>query len=293
MNKISKYFFVIGLFVAMFFSMCDKVDQPYQYTAPSTTTGGTTDTVYKKIFIEDFTGHTCGNCPKAIDTIKKIMLLYPDRIISVGIHSGGFALTSGSTYSYNFIVPDAATPGFNEIDNFFQISVMGNPNGLINRKEYLSGNHVMGTELWKSTVAQIIADTAKIKITIVNTPDTVAGKITSAIKVKFLYDLTGTYKLATMIIEDSVIKPQKDYRFSPDDILTYAHRHVLRGYLYGAFGEQIGNVDPYANDEVTKTYSGVQIPASVITKKRCAIIAYVYNATTYEIMQVEEAKFFE
>ena len=131
---------------------------------------------------------------------------------------------------------------------------------------------------------------AKIKLEIACTKDVVANTITSTITTTFLENLIGNYKIATMIIEDSVIKPQKDYRFSPDDILNYTHRHVLRGYMFGAFGETIGLIDPIINSTATKTYT-VSIPPNIININKCQVITYIYDEITYEILQVEESDF--
>ena len=286
-------YFTLAIFGLAVFSMCDYVKKPYQNIAPAPSTS-TTGAVLRKFLIEDYTGHTCGNCPKAVDTINSIMSLYPGRVIAVGIHSGFYATLSSPNYTYDFVVPDVSTPGYNELDNFFQISTNGNPNGMVSRKDYNTSTqtHVKGIDQWKGVVASMMNDTAKVKLTITNTTDTIsAHTISSTITATFLEGLTGNYKIATMVIEDSIIQPQKDYRFSPDDVLNYHHRHVLRAYMFGAFGEQIGTTDPVINSTATKTYS-IPIPAKIINIKHCAVVTYVYDAVTYEILQVEESDVF-
>ncbi|MBC7862930.1 MAG: Omp28-related outer membrane protein [Bacteroidia bacterium] len=297
MNAIAKKTFYSGLFLfaLLAFSMCDYVKEPYQNLAPIGSSANAiidsmTGTLDKKIFIEDYTGHTCGNCPKAVDTINTIYNLYPGRVIAVGIHSGYYSALQSPDYTYNFVLEDPVTPGYNELDNFFQISANGNPNGMVNRKEYDASTqtHIKGIDQWRTYAAQVMQDTVKVQLSLMTSTDTVtAHSVVSTIKVKYLYNLSGDYKLAAFIIEDSVEKPQKDYRFNPDDILDYTHRHVLRGYMYGAFGEQVGAQNPLQNSTDTKTYA-ITIPSSIARIKHCALVAYVYNAATYEVLQAEE-----
>lgn len=182
-NKI--LYFTTTIALLAIFSMCDYVKEPYQTFTPSAT--GTTGAVLKKFLIEDYTGHTCGNCPKAVDTINSIMNLFPNRVIAVGIHSGYYSALSSPNYLYNFVVADITTPGYNELDNYFQISPNGNPNGMVNRKDYnvSTQTQVKGTDQWKGIVASMINDTAKIKLEIACTKDVVANTITSTITTTF------------------------------------------------------------------------------------------------------------
>ena len=54
----------LNIFIFTFFilSSCEVVEGPYQNEINS---NGSSETVLQKILIEDFTGHTCRNCPEA------------------------------------------------------------------------------------------------------------------------------------------------------------------------------------------------------------------------------------
>ena len=52
--------FFFALLVVVF-SSCDKIDAPYGQAVPTTAVNDT-EVVMRKVFIEDFTGQTCGNC---------------------------------------------------------------------------------------------------------------------------------------------------------------------------------------------------------------------------------------
>jgi hypothetical protein len=274
---------------------CDKVEKPVEYGSCPPNSGLPVESdpngiSQKKVLLEDYTGHKCGNCPKALDTINSIVAAYGESVIPVSIHSGYYSTLSGPNYLYNWVVESPTKPGYNELDDFFQVSANGNPNGMINRKYYNTSSftHIMGIDVWKTEVNNALSSPLEATIKITNRYDTTSKQISSSITVRFLASLTGKYRLATMLIEDSIVKPQKDYRFNPDDILNYTHRHALRGYLYSAFGEEISE-DPFPNQKITKDYC-ISISGKSYDSRHCYVIAYVYNSATYEIIQAEELR---
>lgn len=66
---------------------CDYVVAPNQV---GTVTVPLSDTV-RKIFIEDFTGHTCPNCPTAARMLDSLGDAYPTQIIGMGVHIDYYA----------------------------------------------------------------------------------------------------------------------------------------------------------------------------------------------------------
>ena len=72
-------FTIIQLFcITIIVNSCDYVSNTIE---PNSNNGGgnqITDTtkVYRKVLIEDYTGHRCGNCPAAARTLKRIDSIY-------------------------------------------------------------------------------------------------------------------------------------------------------------------------------------------------------------------------
>ena len=100
-----KYLF--GAAILLLIQACDKIEAPYREgavvvsgTNDSTVVIGSDTIVFpsdtasprKKVLVEDYTGHLCGNCPYAglllNDTLRGI---YGDKFITVSVHSGFFA----------------------------------------------------------------------------------------------------------------------------------------------------------------------------------------------------------
>ena len=110
--------------------------------------------------------------------------------------------------------------------------------------------------------------------------------------------MTGTYKLMVVLTEDSIVKPQTDYSKPPgqQDVLNYVHRHVLRGALTStSWGDSL-TTNVAAGDSITKSIN-YTLPATfpatngiAPNENLCYVIAYIYNAATYEVVQVEEQK---
>lgn len=267
----------------VFFS-CDKVKNPY---LPATTGGGdtTTEVKVRKILIEDFTGHKCGNCPGAATTINTIKGIHGDKIVSIALHTNFYAQPDlpPSPYTYDF-----RTNAGNEFDLFFQ--PFGWPAGMINRRHY-PANHWKNLSNWATivdTLAAIPPD-AHIQITNYYVPST--RQLNTSIRTEWLNPLAGNYKLIVLLTEDSIIKPQKFYDPPPGkDSLTYVHRHVLRDCLTSiSWGDALS----FAGDTAVKNYTYF-LPADfnglAPNENHCSVVAYIYDAATYEVIQVEEKK---
>ncbi|MSP68738.1 MAG: thioredoxin family protein, partial [Bacteroidetes bacterium] len=84
------------------FMSCDYVVAPNQV---GTVTVPLSDTV-RKIFIEDFTGHTCPNCPTAARMLDSLGNAYPTQIIGMGVHIDYYAEPCPPHQ-----LPSGATPG--------------------------------------------------------------------------------------------------------------------------------------------------------------------------------------
>jgi hypothetical protein len=276
-----KLFIAITIITSVSFCSCDYVDvpQPSNTGSNTTTIAGTT---VKKILIEDYTGHTCVFCPTATDVLEQIRELYGEKIVSIGIHAGPFAQPIGGNFTYDF-----RTPVGNEYDGSFGASAAGLPRGLINRRDY-STSHLKDYNEWASIVAGIISDVPDVSIKITNTYTSADDSLKVNIESKFLNAINGDYKLVVLMTEDSIIKPQRDTRQTPETVLNYIHRHVLRDAINSSWGDQIVTTQANANDIVASHYAYKL--QSEWEEKHCAVVAFIYNSSTYEIIQTEEKK---
>lgn len=276
------YQFIILISVLSVMLSCDKVNDVRDPNAEAITGN-------RKVFVEDYTGHKCGNCPAAADTLKYLEKKYAGQIVPLAIHAGFFATTNAS-YPTDF-----RTTAGNAYDTQFGISLAGNPNGLINRGGYGSGGFIKAYTSWEGEVAQMLSKPAKFEIKIKNNFVTSSNNLNTSITVRSLSTNTGIYKLVVLLSEDSIIAEQLDYRLPSGSqlISNYEFKHVLRDAINSSWGDPIFTVGTVANDSVVKKYSNYNLNSGYNAAK-CHVIAYVYDAdpnspTYYEVLQVEEA----
>ncbi len=245
----------------------------------------------RKVLVEDYTGHKCGNCPAAADTLKYLTKKYPGQVIALAIHAGFFANINTTTYPTDFRNSTGTA-----YDNQFGVSLAGNPNGLINRAGFGTGGFIKAYSTWEGSVAQMLTKPAKFEIKIKNIFATSNNNLNTTVTVRSLTSNSGIFKLVVLLSEDSIIAEQLDYSLpSGSQLVTnYEFNHVLRGAINSTWGDPVFTIGAVANDSVVKNYTNYAINSGYNASK-CHVIAYVYDAdptspTYYEVLQVEEQK---
>jgi hypothetical protein len=301
MKKLLLYLLTVSAAVVLF-SSCDRVDPPFRQTSG----GGnpnTSDTVFRKILIEDYTGFKCGTCPPAaVILYDQLKPLYGEELVTIGVHaSSGNNFTEPSPPAS---LPPNAPSGSYSTDfrtatgeawlAFFNVGA--NPNGMVSRLDYLTSGQVKLPGAWGTAAQSIYHQPAKFKIEITNLYNTSTGALNSDVKVKVLQAVSGTYNLSVVLTEDSIIDWQVWYPpHSPVNVPDYVHRHVLRSAINGNFGDQVFTGSAAVNDSTVNSYSmnllnmtAVNGSTIVPNIAHCHVVAFVFDATTKEIWQVEE-----
>ena len=286
--------YLILLSAILIITSCDIVEGPYLTDETINPIDTTTNTYVKKVLVEDFTGHKCPNCPDAARELDAIHDIYGEQIIGMAIHVSAFAKPNHSSqegYQYDF-----RTKWGHDWDAFYGISAMGLPRGMVNRIGY-PDNHRLSKDEWAAEVSNELNKEVDFGITI----NTTTNSIT--IDSKVLNNLNGDYNLAVCLTESNIINWQKD---GGENVEDYIHNHVLRTVLkdeslssssnYIA-GQQIETLINY--DLATLEQSNVDYSANTAelgngnaggwVAENLSVVAYIYNTTTKEIVQVEEA----
>lgn len=293
-NKRLLYLF----FLLLVLTGCDVIDGPTRQEA-NNQNPLPQDSVVKKVFLEDYTGHTCGNCPAAARLIyNTIKPMYGDRVVSLGVHAGYFAETCPPhTYPSNSAWPaystDFNTPaGTRWFDDY---NIQFSPNGMVNRVK-VGGNFAVATPQWTARVAALLQLPPEMGIQITADYDASDRLVSTTAVVKTIKEINATCNLVLCIAEDNVKDWQLDYDINPSvppnykNNPDYIHRFVLRAAVNGTegFGEQIIAGNASTGTVVSKSYS-YTLPVSW-NADECYIIAFVYDATTKEVLQVEEIR---
>lgn len=279
MKHLGKY---IALALMAFAVGCDVVDGPYSEKPQGGGNGGggNFDTI-RKVLVEDYTGHKCGNCPRASEAIKNLEVAYGEQIVPLAIHVGFFAQPSSSgSFTYDF-----RSDVGNELSSTFGNDAAGLPNGNVNRKNNAAP---VSYTAWATDVAGYLASAPDALIKIASTFNTSNRQATATVNTAVLNALGGDYNLSVYLVEDSIINWQKDYSLNPQNIPDYAHRHVLRGSFNGTWGSALATGGLQAGATSENTYN-LTLPAEWNADK-CYIVSFIYNTATREVVQAEQRK---
>jgi hypothetical protein len=268
--------------IGFLFFGCDKVEGPYGINNGTTPPDTTSDTIIRKVLLEDFTGHTCAACPASHVEAKRLHDIYGKQLIVLGIHAGFFSWPQGAPYQNNFQTATGTT-----ITTDFNLINLPFPKGMVNRlyKPSTSSQYIFDWPDWETTIDTILERPADAGIDITNSFSTTDSMMTASVDIKMVNDYVNPISLAVYFAEDSIVAPQKNGSI---DVLNYIHRHVLRGSFTGAFGETIGT-SATAGQELNKTYSTKLTPANA-NVNQVYIYAILFDNVTREVIQVEEKK---
>lgn len=273
------------------FNACDQIDAPYTIETNEADTNifpvpefPTSTTVEKKVLLEDFTGHKCGNCPRAAEELVRLEEEYHNQLVSVAIHvSDYFAGADETGYFSN----DYRTETGNDLNDYFGVESAGLPKGIINRSSYES-SIVLNYSSWEAGITEQLAEDPKVDIQIITQYNEETNEFAAHVQTELLEDFDFELNVSVLFVEDSVISAQKDYELDPNVIEDYAHRHMLRSSLNGTWGTLIfdssaSNGDKFVNSYTTTFNAGYN-------ENNCYIVAFVYNTATKEVLQAEEQR---
>lgn len=268
-----------GLLIsALFFvQACNEIDEPLKEQTDSC--GDENGAVpIKKILLEDYTGHLCGNCPEAAAEITRLKTIYCDHIIPIGIHVGFFARVDDE-YPEDF-----RTEAGDAYDAFYGATNLGLPKGVINRTEY-DGTYALNYQsVWQSAIEQHLSMAPQAELIIENTYNSDTRTLTVEVNTEFFDDFSEEISLSLLLTEDSIIAPQKDYSADPQHIHDYVHRHVLRAPINGIWGESIGG-SAARGDILTHSYTFDVDTA--YAAEHCEVVAFIFKTESREVIQAE------
>jgi hypothetical protein len=238
-----------------------------------------------KVLVEDFTGHRCGNCPRAHEEAAELLGTYGENLVVVAVHTGGFAVVVpqlGYTTDFN-------TPMGTELGEYYNADQEGLPIGLVNRREW-NGSPITRFANWSTYVANVLAEQPKIKLEVTPTYDESDRSLAVAAHLEYFTTGDASHHIVALITEDSIIAKQEDYALGAHE--DYVHNHVLRTTLTnGTWGEPVKGNQIFLGEKIdlnfTTTLDSAWVPA------HCHLVVYVHNNVTKEVIQVEEVKLVE
>lgn len=299
----------MGIVATLGFSACDRVENPIpndlgnydislfpgnyatEYSYP---TFGTNTNTNLNVLLEDYTGHLCGNCPAGATIAKSIEDANPGRVFAMSVHAGAGGI-SGFQETHKPGDPDY--PKYNrdfttDAGLTYAVTINGlpaNPYGMINRTAPAGSNPWISHGQWQQNVDALLQQNnlrANLQMVVNYYEETNALFV--HVESENTVALNGKYNLVIAVVAKEIIDWQKDYASFPADIEFYHHHNVHIGNVNGTWGEEVYNGTIAAGEKVRRDYTYV-IPEK-FRGFEYAAVAYIMDATTYEILQVIEKR---
>lgn len=214
---------------------CDKVEHPVIEVIPACDFVDVPEFVpmdsdVRRVLIEDFTAHQCGNCPPAGIKLSDLVDANPDVIVPLAIHAGNLAGTNDE-----FPIDWTC----NEGDLFWaDLEFPQNPIGRVNR--WPSESTSLLPSQWDAQIDSVINQPAPAGLQVVAEYDEESNALVVHTHITWFEQQTGEVKLALLIAENDIVAPQLWYPNvdppGPGFVEDYEHKHVLRGSVTGAKG---------------------------------------------------------
>ena len=280
----NKKFIGLSLLVCIYFYSCDIIDEPFITVQDEVSDSCESfsfstepnNSPMRKILLEDYTGHTCGNCPRAAEKAYELQEIYGDQLVIISVHAGFFSNTSTS-YPSDFTSNTGDT-----WDNLFGNSNAGNPNGMVNRMNYPNG-HILQFNEWQQNIQIELLKPVSVDLEIITSYNQSNDLICVDVQTKILSSLEIDLSLTVLIIEDKIISKQTDYQTEEGYVEEYEQNHVLRKGLNSPWGESISQEVNQEGDYLINRYSTEKDPSWDI--ENISVVAFVSNSNSYEVLQ--------
>ena len=255
------------LFMALLVTSCDVIDAPFEETPDNPDTVGVRQTV----LLEDVTGQYCGNCPAGNEVIRQLEASYGDRLIVISIHAGNLALPVPPDYPAEYRTPEG-----NVLNGTFKNSLIGLPNGQVNRVTVNDGI-VLFKDRWPEVIAGELMRKPDVDLKVVRSYDSATRTVTLDVDVKYLVPGTADDKIVAMITESKIIGDQLDYRKTPNHVDNYEFNNVLRTSFNGAWGDSLSTSAIAKGTTITKRLTYTVPSEKTWTLDNCDVVVYVHR----------------
>lgn len=297
-------FYIISILSILLVSACEEVPPYIDMTPPHVSldtnyivASDTVSAELRNVFIEDFTGVRCQNCPKAHDQINTLKNAHPGRVVSMAIHplalnalTAPFVNENGLTSNQDFRT-QAGAELFNALGGSNSL-----PIGDVNRKMYNGESAILiNYTKWPGYVDAELANTTPVNIEKLQTKyDASTHTFTVAVQLHYTSAVSDSNYLSVFLSESNMIDIQEDGSSGPVVYKSdYVHNHVLRTVLTGISGDllkatlQKGRVFSKVYSYVLNTSDAAQLKWK---PENISAIAVIHkDASKKEIIHVKEA----
>lgn len=215
------------------------------------------------LLVEKFTGQRCINCPAGAKLLHKLGEEYPNRMITVAHHAASSRLT----------LPELESEASEMYAKALVSSSLSLPGVILSRRKFF-GSRLYSTARgeWSGKVKEALRTPRSYRIAL-KAKATTSRDIELTTSVEAVQPSMHRLMLQIWVVEDMWGK-----QLGEGGGDGYHHEHVMRGYLNGAWGQEIAL--PYLGRE---TYT---LPLQVVSPANAKVVAFVYDAETREVYEV-------
>jgi hypothetical protein len=283
------------LVITIFNSSCDRIENPViinnttldwsLFPDPDTTNYPwpvwvqNTNTS-QLVLIEDYTGHTCTNCPAAAVEAKNIEDANGGKVIVMSVHAsttGGFQTPK---------LPELPLDHRTEAGDIYatEMNISFNPAGMVNRTK--SGNdYFVFSSDWNTRTNTELAKMPEFNLQVAFNYFSETNGLFLHTETEVLSDVTEDYSLISFLVRDTMIAPQED--LGGVFIEEYDHHSVLTDNINGTWGTPIISGGSSTGTKIYNNYTYL-VPSidSSYNINNLSIITVITNRNTFEIKQV-------
>jgi hypothetical protein len=237
----------------------------------------------KNVFVEEFTGVACPNCPLGAAIIKTVQNANPNRVLVAKVHSD-FLATPIKTTDNDLRCEDAQSLEL-------AISNAPKPAASIDRLyNTTNSNYVYSYGFWNGLLSAQLAKASPLNLNLaIDNYDNVSKLVKLKTQATFTSSFTDSINYHIYVLENHVLATQDSTGVK---IADYVHEEVLRDIItpVGAGSPWLNAISPKPAGLEALKFTSFTLPANVIDPAKCVILVAVQNARTKEMIQVSEVK---
>ncbi|MBL7719504.1 MAG: Omp28-related outer membrane protein [Flavipsychrobacter sp.] len=240
----------------------------------------------RRVFVEEFTGVSCPNCPAGHNILKAAKVAAGERMISVAYYKTGTPLTAPRPTTDDDFRMQLA----NDIDGTIFGGMAGSlPIAGVDRAVY-SSKTLIDRALWSSTITNRLSVPAKANLTVTSTYDEATKKVKATITATFPEALDKKVYVTIGMYQDSIIDAQEDQVLG--ELEDYVHNHVFRQMITPTAqnGVELGTTGMYEAGRVyVRSFTAdVNDPRYVAEHCRIFAVLHYMDGSSKEVLQAAE-----
>lgn len=231
----------------------------------------------KNVVLEEYTGYLCQFCPDGHKTAEDIRSENPNSVTLVNVHTGRLAQPRGDA-------PDFRTDYGSSLSS--EVNVRGLPSASINRKPFDFDYSTSTRDDWSGAADIVLNESSPVNVGIETNLDPESRELTIEVEAYYTDSSNSdNNKLNVALLQNNIAGPQIDGGdYYPENFLEngdYKHKHVLRDFITGQWGETIDQ--PYEDSLFSETYT-YSIPEEIrsvpVKLNDLEVAAYVSEGRT-------------